>query len=300
MTKYTKSPIDELFYSLMGFYPTKEGAAYEIISAAALSLFEQRETKHNQFLNGQSKSQYQLDGLIENDTMIESKDYTKRGAKVGRDDLQKMEGALTDLLEIKKGYFTSATEYTEPAQMYAEATSKNPLQKEIIPVHLRPSTKEDEKDRINKIQIQMTMVVPDFKNGTFNILYSDKEEELKLHKFIETIAPLSLKIEKFYDSSGNVIETVENICKKQQPKFPMDAATVDGIFNIEAYIKVNDNLFSIKGLKYHIPILHNTETFTIESQGDAKMLIKCDKLNINKLITDIEMTNAIKHVMNTK
>ena len=53
MTKYTKSPIDELFYSLMGFYPTKEGAAYEIISAAALSLFEQRETKHNQFLNVQ-------------------------------------------------------------------------------------------------------------------------------------------------------------------------------------------------------------------------------------------------------
>lgn len=300
MTKYTKSPIDELFYSLMGFYPTKEGAAYEIISAAALSLFEQRETKHNQFLNGQSESQYQLDGLIENDTMIESKDYTKRGAKVGRDDLQKMEGALTDLLEIKKGYFTSATEYTEPAQMYAEATSKNPLQKEIIPVHLRPSTKDDEEDRINKIQIQMTMVVPDFKNGTFNILYSDKEEELKLQKFIETIGSLSLKIEEFYDSSGNVIETVENICKKQQPKFPMDATTVDGIFNIEAYIKVNGRLFSIKGLKYNIPILHHTETFTIESKGDAKMLIKCDKLNINKLITDIEMTNAIKQVMNTK
>lgn len=300
MTKYTKSPIDELFYSLMGFYPTKEGAAYEIISAAALSLFEQRETKHNQFLNGQSESQYQLDGLIENDTMIESKDYTKRGAKVGRDDLQKMEGALTDLLEIKKGYFTSATEYTEPAQMYAEATSKNPLQKEIIPVHLRPSTKDDEEDRINKIQIQMTMVVPDFKNGIFNILYSDKEEELKLQKFIETIGSLSLKIEEFYDSSGNVIETVENICKKQQPKFPMDATTVDGSFNIEAYIKVNGSLFSIKGLKYNIPILHHTETFTIESNGDAKMLIKCDKLNINKLITNIEMTNAIKQVMNTK
>lgn len=103
MAKYIKSPIDELFYSLMGFYPTKEGAAYEIISAAALSLLEHREAKHNQFLIGLSASQYQLDGLIENDTMIESKDYTKRGAKVGRDDLQKMEGALTDLLEIKKG-----------------------------------------------------------------------------------------------------------------------------------------------------------------------------------------------------
>lgn len=245
MTKYTKSPIDELFYSLMGFYPTKEGAAYEIISAAAISLFEQRETRHNQFVNGLSESLYQLDGLIENDTMIESKDYTKRGAKVGRDDLQKMEGALTDLSEIKKGYFTSATEYTEPAQMYAEATSKNPLQKEIIPVYLRPSTKDDEKGRVNKIQIQMNMIIPDFTNGIFNILYSNKEEEAKLQKFIGASAPISLTIKEFYDFSGNVIETVENLCKEQQPKFPMDATEVDGVFNIKAYIKINDSLFSI-------------------------------------------------------
>lgn len=300
MTKYTKSPIDELFYSLMGFYPTKEGAAYEIISAAAISLFEQRETRHNQFVNGLSESLYQLDGLIENDTMIESKDYTKRGAKVGRDDLQKMEGALTDLSEIKKGYFTSATEYTEPAQMYAEATSKNPLQKEIIPVYLRPSTKDDEKGRVNKIQIQMNVIIPDFTNGIFNILYSNKEEEAKLQKFIGASAPISLTIKEFYDFSGNVIETVENLCKEQQPKFPMDATEVDGVFNIKAYIKINDSLFSIKGLKYHISVLHHTETFTIESKGDAKMLIKCDRLNINKLITDLEMTNAIKRVMNAK
>lgn len=300
MTKYTKSPIDELFYSLMGFYPTKEGAAYEIISAAAISLFEQRETRHNQFVNGLSESLYQLDGLIENDTMIESKDYTKRGAKVGRDDLQKMEGALTDLSEIKKGYFTSATEYTEPAQMYAEATSKNPLQKEIIPVYLRPSTKDDEKGRVNKIQIQMNMIIPDFTNGIFNILYSNKEEEAKLQKFIGASAPISLTIKEFYDFSGNVIETVENLCKEQQPKFPMDATEVDGVFNIKAYIKINDSLFSIKGLKYHISVLHHTETFTIESKGDAKMLIKCDRLNINKLITNLEMTNAIKRVMNAK
>lgn len=49
-----------------------------------------------------------------------------------------------------------------------------------------------------------------------------------------------------------------------------------------------------------MPILHHTETFTIESEGDAKLLIKCDKLNINKLMTDIEMINAIKGVMESK
>lgn len=28
MANYKKSPIDELFYNLMGYYPTKEGTAY--------------------------------------------------------------------------------------------------------------------------------------------------------------------------------------------------------------------------------------------------------------------------------
>lgn len=33
-----KSEIDELFFRLMGYYPSKAGEAYEIISAAALGI----------------------------------------------------------------------------------------------------------------------------------------------------------------------------------------------------------------------------------------------------------------------
>ncbi len=134
MANYKKSPIDELFYNLMGYYPTKEGAAYEIISTAVLGFVENKEATHNQFLIGESQSKYQLDGLIDRDIMIEAKDYTKRKEKVGREDLQKMQGALTDLPQIKKGYFTSATKYTEPAQKYAKGSSTNTFQKEIVSV----------------------------------------------------------------------------------------------------------------------------------------------------------------------
>ena len=40
--------------------------------------------------------------------MVESKDYTIDDRKVGRPDLQKLQGALTDLPQIKDGIFTSA------------------------------------------------------------------------------------------------------------------------------------------------------------------------------------------------
>ena len=83
MGNYKKSPIDELFYSLMGYYPSKEGKAYEIISTAILGLIESKDVAHNQYLIGESESKYQLDGLIDGNIMLEAKDYTKRGNIAG-------------------------------------------------------------------------------------------------------------------------------------------------------------------------------------------------------------------------
>ncbi|WP_418696372.1 restriction endonuclease [Bacteroides sp.] len=299
MATYKKSPIDELFKKLMGYYPTKEGTAYEIISTAVLSLIENKDAKHNQFLVGQSDSQYQLDGLIDGNIMVEAKDYTKRKDKVGREDLQKLEGALTDLPQIKKGYFTSATEYTEPAQKYATGSSTNPLQKEIIPIELRPSTEEDEKGRISQIQVNLTMVSPDFSNGRYSILFSDEDERLKLESYLRDsgLFELHLRIEELYDSDGKVTETIENLYKQQPPEFAMDAVDVEGTFEIAAYIKVRDNLFAIKGIHYYFPINNITETFIIESNGNATMFIKSDKLGINKLITDTDMIETMKRIL---
>lgn len=111
-----KSEIDELFFRLMGYYPNKAGEAYEIISAAALGIVKQQEAEHNRFLKGESGGRpYQIDGLLNGKIMVESKDYTIEDKKVGRPDLQKMQGALTDLPDIEEGYFTSATKYSRDA-----------------------------------------------------------------------------------------------------------------------------------------------------------------------------------------
>ena len=69
-----KSEIDELFFRLMGYYPSKAGEAYEIISAAALDIVRTQAAEHNRFLKGESGGRpYQIDGLLNGDIMVSRK-----------------------------------------------------------------------------------------------------------------------------------------------------------------------------------------------------------------------------------
>jgi hypothetical protein len=38
---YERSPIDDFFFSLYGFYPEKEGQAFELITNAALKIINE-------------------------------------------------------------------------------------------------------------------------------------------------------------------------------------------------------------------------------------------------------------------
>lgn len=104
------SPIDLLFEDMFGNKPNKDGTAYEILSAAVMKLLEENAlVKHDEKLKGTfSNTFYQLDVLIQQEArkeMGEAKDYTKKGSKVGRPDLQKLAGALIDLSEVDGGVF---------------------------------------------------------------------------------------------------------------------------------------------------------------------------------------------------
>lgn len=57
----------------------------------------------NMRIRGLSGTLYQIDGLVDEIIMIEAKDYQKRNSKVPRADLQKQEGALSDLPCINMG-----------------------------------------------------------------------------------------------------------------------------------------------------------------------------------------------------
>ncbi len=142
------------------------------------------------------------------------------------------------------------------------------------------------------------MVFPNFHKGEYAILFSDtKRANVDNYLREYGLNEIHLQIHNFYNSKGEVIETIENISKVQFPKFPMDATEVDGVFNTSYFIKINERLFAISGIKYHIPIQHAKKSFTIESNGNATILVKSETLGINKLITDIDMKNAINMIL---
>jgi hypothetical protein len=90
------SPIEQLYLSIYGELPQKSGTAFERLASIAMYLLEGGKVRHDAKLRGQfSKTLYQLDVHHQPDdgdkaTMGEAKDYSDRGAKVGRGDLQKL------------------------------------------------------------------------------------------------------------------------------------------------------------------------------------------------------------------
>jgi hypothetical protein len=283
-----KSPIDDLFFELYGYYPNKAGQAYELLVSAAFKVITGENLKYDQHLRGTySDTDYQIDGLnVDTEKAIEAKDYTINDRKVGRPDLQKLQGALTDL-NIKGGVFASATEYSKPAKKYADSSSKNPHHKEIELYHIRPSTELDEKGRIKTFIINMTMIVPDYTKGDFKYSWT-KEAIKKFEKNGLLEKPITMVLDRFYKKDGKIDCLLMDFTRENQPIHPeMEDEFGIGCWLLpNRYIKYDNELYGIWGIDYKIPYSRSTTTFTIEGEGEARILIKSEDGKVDKLLTD--------------
>lgn len=286
-----KSPIDELFNELYGYYPNKSGQSFEMIVAAAFKLLMQTDIGYDQRIRGDfSETVYQLDGLIESKSMIEAKDFTIHDKKVGRDDIQKLQGALTDL-PIEKGIFASATDYTKPAQKYADSSLKNPMQKPIELFHIRPSTLTDETGRIKKIVINMSMHIPNYTNSKMQLVWTkDGVEKLIKNDLANKNIPFS--IDRFYDKNGLTLETVHDLTKFHPPGTNWEKDFVaKGCWIIrDGFIKYENDYYPIIGLEYEVPYsVTEPREIVVESDGNPRLYIKNMDGSIDKLISDKDL-----------
>ena len=288
-----KSPIDELFKELYGYYPNKAGQAYELLVAAAFKAITGQQISYDQHHRGlYSKTDYQVDAVVPTESgkkMVEVKDYTIDERKVGRSDLQKLQGALTDL-DFEKGVFVSATDYTAPAKKYSEGAEKNPLHKEIDLFHIRPSTKLDEKGRIKQFVVNMTSIVPDYSKGQYEYAWTmEAQEELEKDGLIGT--SITMVLDRFYKRSGEIDCFLMDFTFHNQPiHVEMDDEFGLGCWLLpDKFVEINGKLYGIKGIAYKIPFTRSTTTFTIESEGVPRVLIKSEDGKIDKLLTDEEL-----------
>ncbi|QLG42072.1 MULTISPECIES: restriction endonuclease [unclassified Paenibacillus] len=264
-------------------------------------LYKESKVTHDEKLRGEfSNTLYQIDVMLEDKSkkrMSEAKDYTVKGAKVGRGDIQKLSGALVDLNEVTGGAFFSATDYTKPAMEYAEASSKM-FGKDIQLYNLRPSTELDEEGRITKILITISIFTPKDNEIVYTPIFSENGKEkidqlIKEGKLVE--GKVQVLIENFYDENRNVITSLSELASTNIHKGFEDMA--QGSFYLKGqFLEISGHLIELLGLSYCVPFLKTDETIEVNPYGKHKLLIRNQDGSINKLITDEEIKKSIKGI----
>jgi hypothetical protein len=298
------SPIDDLYERIYGSRPRKAGTAYEMLAAAVCKLFaEADEIFHDNRMRGEiSGTLYQVDVLLQKGKekyFGEAKDYTKqkkspRTRKVGRGDLQKLVGALSDL-SVKGAFFFSATGYTGPAKKYAK-NFKKMTGKDITLFHLSPSVELDENGQIKEIRITMHRFTMNFDEASLKPILTEEAQNRLVEKASrikrrkdQNIVPLGdALLDTVFDVTGAPILNVEQVLL-DQPAQPYGAVHWASIPTPGGYIKVKKALFSIHGLTYKIPINETTELIVIPVEGKAKLLLTNEDGSIKMPITEKDL-----------
>jgi len=283
------SEIDDFFQRIYGFMPTKKGASYELLVAAAFKLIHsQLKVQANQFVEGTySKQKYQIDALIGSlETAIETKDYTDRDVKVGRPDVTKLAGSLQDL-PFSSGIVASATDFTSPAKKYASATKQIPSAKPIELYQIRPSAAEDEEGRIRKIVVKLHILTLDRANCRFDPVISGAGRQ----KLLRTYSPheqLQVRVDSFYKADGTVLITLADLTSRINGKFKQ---VIEGSWQPPepAFIKIGEELIEIDEFKYYLPQKTIESEIVVEAKGTAELLVKGEDGAVDKLLTDVDL-----------
>lgn len=290
------SPIDELYYELFGEYPNKAGTALERLATIAYNEICAQRTMIDQHLKGSySDTNYQLDGLAERDgqkEMIEAKDYSLANNKVGRDDIQKLAGALIDLDNIQRGVFASATDYTQPAIDYATASEKMPGGKPISLYQVRNSTELDEQGRVKIIHVECLAYSLEFEIGTYKPIFTKNGRDQILKDYPVGLN-IAYRISEFTDADGNVVKTIEELSEQTNTEFSMqsDVDTLKGSWDVKGlYVRLpNGKLYEIARVDYEIPVCIIKDNFDITRDGTPCLLVKSQDGAVNTLLTDEQL-----------
>ncbi len=288
------SPEDELYKRLTGKVFAKAGTAYEkLATAVAKIVLGAEKAKHNVFCEGYSGVNHQLDGVIGSNIILEAKDYSIRGAKVGLEEVQNHQGAMSDLEVAERGLFASATDFTSEAKKYVNATGYNPKLTSTDIAIIRHSIPQDEVNRIKKFVIHITMPYLDTHNAKYSLLLCDADEATRFNNHLQNVGQRVLTINLLYNRDGSVLTTIEDLTASQIPNNWPGQKEISGCFNVEAYVHSGFESFHISGINYRIPVKKAEEEFTVEANGDACVLVKSPTLGIDKLITDTDLKKEL-------
>jgi hypothetical protein len=283
------SPVDLFFEEIFGFQPAKKGTAYEMLTAAVIKIISSdRSVFHDLRIRGEESGVlHQIDVVRKDnqrDDLIECKDHSDKGKKVGIGEVGKFMITLADIT-ANSGAFFSATDFTEPARRFASASEKlSGKPTELF--HMRQSVEEDERGRIKKIVFNIYTTTPEYEESKFCPLFTARSLE-KINSVCKS-TEITMEIDQIYDSIGNVISTIRDItsinpCRYGQEEVSGSYLTPGG------HIKYADMLLEIHGISFKITCVNEHIQTIIEATGSPRILIKSESGSINKLITEEQL-----------
>lgn len=286
------SPIDDLYRKIFGSAPAKAGAAFERLAAIATYVTEENgDVTHDTTLKGAySGSNYQVDVLHQSadaKTMGEAKDYTDRGGKVGRPDLQKLAGALIDLPDVAAGVFWSATDYTKPALQYARA-AKEMAGKEILLRGLRESTQLDEQGFVKTVRVTGRYHIAQLDKAVWTVHWSP-EGHARLFESMpkaETQMEVAAVVDDLFNSSGERITSLYELTSRGYGDTSGDGVYRACYWLPDHYIRANGILASISGIEYEIPVETHTSTFELTDNSTYRLVVLDETGKPARILTD--------------
>lgn len=286
------SPIDKIYEEIFGALPEKAGTAFEHLASIASYVLNEGDVTHDDKLRGQfSNTLYQLDvhdRSVSGSTMVEAKDYSDQGKKVGRGDLQKLGGALPDLKEIDSGAFFSATEYTTPAKKYADSAHEM-FGKSISLWELRPGTERDEEGFIKTVAIQLHILMPQPEKATWIPHFTKHgESELKASaKPGDDRVEFQTGLRCFYDGLGNEVLSLYELTSNGYGEIHSDTGLSHGCFVLKGcYIEVDGVLAEVTGLEFELPYQKYTEELRITDDSGHRFVLLDKDGNVTRFLTD--------------
>ena len=216
--------MDDVFEQIFGYKPSKRGKGFEMLAGAVLKIInEANDITYDVKKTGLFSSDfYQIDVLVDDNNeslFVEAKDYSESKNKTGREDAQKLVGALNNL-DIDKGLLISATGFTTPTIKYSQATKVNPNAKEINLCLIRPANDKDTENLILEIVVDATFQMMDRSKSKTNMLLNQESlykamEELKKEGLC--IGKHEARVDEFFDKNGAHLSYVHDIITTKLP-----------------------------------------------------------------------------------
>jgi hypothetical protein len=280
--------VNDVYKEIFGEDQSREGEALERIANLVFSILKNEKSKWDVSVSGAYSGQsYQVDGVLEKcEESIECKDYSQRGDKVGRPDVQSYEGALIDQ-SFKKGNFVSSTGYTNRAEKYEQGLTKNPRAIPIECYEIRNAVEKDLEGRILTIIVNIHAIYPDFSNAKIKPILTKKGMNDLIASGISEGTAVSGICDRICDNQGNTIRTISELSIDWNKYVYNELDKMYFTFYHSpfiGYIYLNNCLVELKALEVNVPIVRIEDSLEIKA-SEAALYVKNSSGSINSILS---------------